>query len=34
MYIIYSKYAAHCVNDAVLGICKNMNEVIEIIWIF
>ena len=34
MYLVYTEYAAHCVHDVVLGICENMNEVIEIIWIF
>ena len=34
MYIVYTEYAAHCVHDVVLGICENMNEVIEIIWNF
>lgn len=32
MYIVYTEYAAQCVHDVVLGICEDMNEVIEIIW--
>jgi hypothetical protein len=34
MYIVYTEYAAHCCHDVVLGICENINEVIEIIWTF
>ena len=32
MYLVYTEYVAHCVHDVVLGICENINEVIEIIW--
>ena len=34
MYLIYTECVATCVHDVVLGICENMNEVIEIIWNF
>ena len=34
MYIVYTEYPAHCIYDVILGACKNMNEVIEIIWNF
>jgi hypothetical protein len=34
MYIVYTEHLAHCVHDVIIGICKNMNEVIETIWTF
>jgi hypothetical protein len=34
MYIVYTEYPAHCIYNVILGVCKNMNEVIEIIWNF
>ena len=34
MFIIYTEYPAHCIYNVILGICKNMNEVAEIIWNF
>ena len=34
MYIVYTEYPAHCIYHVILGSCKNMNEVIEIIWNF
>ena len=34
MYIVYTEYPAHCIYDVILGVCKNMNEVTEIIWNF
>jgi hypothetical protein len=34
MYIVYTEYPAHCIYNVILGSCKDMNEVIEIIWNF
>ena len=34
MYIIYTEYEGQCVYNIILGICKDINEVIEIIWNF
>lgn len=34
MYLIHTELDAHCVHNVILGICENMNEVIEIIWNF
>ena len=34
MFIIYTEYPAHCIYNVILGVCKNMNEVAEIIWNF
>jgi hypothetical protein len=32
MNIVYTEYPAHCIYNVILGVCKDMNEVIEIIW--
>ena len=32
MYLVYTEYDAHCKHDVILGICENINQVIEIIW--
>ena len=34
MYLVHTDLDAHCVHDVIVGICENMNEVIEIIWNF
>ncbi len=34
MYLICSSYEDQCVHDAVLGICKDMKELTEIVWNF
>ena len=34
MYLVHTELDAHCVHNVILGICENMNEVIEIIWNF
>jgi hypothetical protein len=34
MYLICSSYADQCDHNVVLGICKNMRELTEIVWNF
>ena len=34
MYLVHTELDAHCIHNVILGICENMNEVIEIIWNF
>jgi hypothetical protein len=34
MYLVYTELDSQCIHNVILGICENMNEVIEIIWNF
>lgn len=34
MYLVYTEYTAHCVNNVILGVCENMREVTGVIWTF
>lgn len=34
MYLVCSSYADQCIHNVVLGICKNLTEITEIVWNF